>query len=208
MQIKEATKIVGGLSVPSKMPCFGYSISAKRCVTGSKLVDTKGSVCEGCYALKGRYGFDNVQNAMERRFESLSDPRWISAMVTLINKKAKGFFRWHDSGDLQGAWHLDMIASVATQSPNVQHWLPTREYGFVREFVEGGGIIPDNLTIRLSAYMVDGPLPTAAAERLGVLTSGVSATDYNCPASKQENQCKDCRFCWDKEVPNVSYHKH
>ena len=59
--IKEAEAAVGGLSKPSKMPSFAWSISARRCQTGSKLVNVKGSVCEGCYALKNRYLFNNIQ---------------------------------------------------------------------------------------------------------------------------------------------------
>ena len=53
--IKQALDIVGGLSAPSKMPCSSYSISATRCVTGSKLAKIEGTVCHNCYALKGNY---------------------------------------------------------------------------------------------------------------------------------------------------------
>ena len=53
--IKEAELAVGNLSRPSKMPSYAWSISARRCNVGSKLAKVKGSVCEGCYALKGRY---------------------------------------------------------------------------------------------------------------------------------------------------------
>ena len=35
--LKEAETAVGGLSAPSKMPSYAWSISAKRCNTGSKL---------------------------------------------------------------------------------------------------------------------------------------------------------------------------
>ena len=36
-------------------------------------------------------------------------------------------------------------------------------------------------------------------------------TDPNkatCPAPKQDNECKDCRACWDKKVKNVAYLAH
>ena len=45
---KELEKIVGGLSKPSKMPGPAYNLPASKCITGSKLVKIKGSVCEGC----------------------------------------------------------------------------------------------------------------------------------------------------------------
>ena len=94
---KEAKKITGGLSAPSKMPGPAYNLPAQACITGSKLVKIPGSVCHGCYALKGRYRFKNVKDALSRRLASIMDPRWIEAMVVLIDKEP--FFRWHDSGD-------------------------------------------------------------------------------------------------------------
>ena len=64
---KELEKIVGGLSKPSKMPGPAYNIPAWNCITGQKLVKIPGSVCSGCYAMKNRYRFTNVREAMDRR---------------------------------------------------------------------------------------------------------------------------------------------
>ncbi len=88
---KEASKITGGLSKPSKMPGPAHNLPAARCITGAKLVKVPGSVCAGCYALKGRYRFKNVQDALNRRLKALEDPRWVEAMVVLI--KDHKFFR-------------------------------------------------------------------------------------------------------------------
>ena len=52
---KEARQITGGLSKPSKMPGPAHNLPAQACKTGAKLVKVPGSVCAGCYALKGRY---------------------------------------------------------------------------------------------------------------------------------------------------------
>ena len=51
---KEAEKIVGGLSKPSKMPGPAYNLPASACITGQKLAKVPGSVCAGCYALADR----------------------------------------------------------------------------------------------------------------------------------------------------------
>ena len=208
MTVKQALELVGGLSAPSKMPCYGYSIPARHCKQGMKMRDIEGSICSKCYALKGRYAFDNVQNAFDRRFDSLQHPEWVATMAFLILKKEKsGFFRWHDSGDLQGQWHLSNIAQVAALTPHIQHWLPTREYAMVREWLANNDC-PPNLVIRLSALMFDGKAPEGLAKRLGVQVSGASASAFTCPASKQENKCGDCRACWDGNTFNVSYKKH
>jgi len=55
MLIKEANKIVISLSKPDKMPGFAYGLPAWECKTGSKLAKVPGSVCHGCYAMKGNY---------------------------------------------------------------------------------------------------------------------------------------------------------
>ena len=122
MKPAEAWEMVGGLSAPSKMPCHGYSIPARRCITGSKLAKVPGSVCAGCYALKGRYLFGNVQSALERRFASLENPEWVDAMVIAITHFEKsGFFRWHDSGDIQSLIHLEKIVSICQQKIGRAH---------------------------------------------------------------------------------------
>ena len=55
MKLKEAKEITGGLSAPSKMPGYAYNLPAWKCITGVKLQAVPGSVCAGCYAMKGRY---------------------------------------------------------------------------------------------------------------------------------------------------------
>ena len=209
MKTSEALDIIGGLSSPSKMPCYGWSIPARHCITGKKMARVSGSICSVCYALKGRYAFENVQDCLERRFQSLTDTRWIDAMTTaILNKEKSGHFRWHDSGDLQGVWHLQMIVEVCRRTPSIKHWLPTREYAIVRQYIDEGGQIPDNLTVRLSALMFDGPAPESLAKRLGIQVSGASESAFTCPASYQANKCGSCRACWDRDTFNITYKKH
>ena len=211
--IKALQMQVGSLSNPSKMPGFGYSTPAKDCQTGSKLAKIVNSICSICYAKKGRYVFPNVQNAMQYRLDSLNKIDWIDCMVELISKKQsklpegqREFFRWHDSGDIQGVWHLEKIAEIARRLPEINFWLPTREYRFVREWL-ATATKPSNLQIRLSAYMIDGKPPTELANRLGLTTSGVSQNGFNCPAPKQDNACGDCRACWTSDE-NINYKSH
>ena len=209
MNLELAQSIIGGLSEPSKMPCYGFSIPASRCKTGSKLRKVAGSVCSICYALKGRYVFGVVQNALERRFSKLSHPQWVKAMAFLINTLEKsGYFRWHDAGDIQSLTHLQRIVRVCKATPHIKHWLPTREYGIVAAYVRKYGAFPANLNVRLSAYMMDGPPPSHLAKSLGVQTSGVLHEGFTCPAPNQGNKCLDCRACWITKIPNVNYKVH
>lgn len=124
------------------------------------------------------------------------------------------YFRWHDSGDLQSVKHLKNIVEIARKLPSMKFWLPTREYGIVKKWKQLGGILPKNLTIRLSAHMVNGPLPSKLAKELGVLVSGVHTKDKLptnatiCEARTRGNVCGPCRACWDKRVFATSYPKH
>lgn len=206
---KSALAYIGGLSSPSKMPCHGYSIPASKCITGRKLHQVEGSICSKCYALKGRYGFDVVRNAMMRRWRALKKARWVEAMTTAItNVEKSGFFRWHDSGDLQGIWHLENIVRVAENTPHIRHWIPTREYTTVSQYLAWHGGFPPNLTVRLSSLMFDGPPPTGLAQRLGLTVSGASKDQYDCPAPHQGGECGACRKCWDPSHTSVMYKKH
>lgn len=200
----EAEAIAGSLSKTSKMPGYSYGIPAQKCKVGTALQQVSGSVCSSCYALKGMYRFPNVQSAQARRFFGLQHPQWVEAMVFMIASKKGQFFRWHDSGDIQGMTHLNMIFEVARRTSSTKHWLPTREVGVLREFTHNGGIIPSNLTVRVSSAMIDGTELTSFQNTSTVVTNGTES----CPAHKQDNQCKDCRACWDPKVKNISYRAH
>ena len=211
MNKKEAKILTGGLSRPSKMPGYAYNLPATRCNVGSKLVKVSGTVCDGCYALKGRYRFRNVKEALERRYQAAkNNPGWIYGMVYLIQATKHKEFRWHDAGDLIDLQHLLRIFEVCKLTPDVKHWLPTREAQILSNI--DPRMVPDNLIIRLSATKVDGPAPkswpgtaTVVTDVIGPPTATVGA---RCPAPMQGNTCQDCRACWDKKIKNVSYGKH
>ena len=199
MKTSEAWDLVGGLSKPSKMPGWAYGIPAKECKTGSKLRLVKDSVCYNCYALKGCYVFKVVQEAQYRRLASIKHELWTGAMALLINSKKSKEFRWHDSGDIQDEAHLLKIFAVCKLTPDVKHWMPTRE-AWVKHFLPE---CPDNLVIRFSMPMIDQPAAGGWDNTSTVVTAGAT-----CPAAKQNNECKNCRACWDKSVKNVAYGKH
>ena len=207
MNTKEALKIVGGLSKPSKMPGWAYGLPAAECKTGSKLVDVEGSTCQGCYANKGCYVFAVVQAAQYRRLEAIRHPQWVNAMAALINSKKSKYFRWHDSGDVQDPEHLLKIFEVCRLTPETSHWLPTRE-AWTKKYLKDK---PDNLVLRFSMPMVDQTPAKSWPNVSTVMTKDqpwFGATSVACVAPDQDNECKDCRACWDPSVKNVTYWKH
>lgn len=207
--IKQAEDLVGGLSKPSKMPGYAYGLPASRCITGAKLAKVAGTVCSKCYALKGRYGFKNVQDAQERRFKTITHKLWADAMIYLMHKRKIEWFRWHDSGDIQSAEHLARIAYIAERCPDTNFWLPTRERGFVKKFLSKHSV-PKNLVIRISDTNIeDGPRSPPGVDIIATTSSVVtSKADASCPAYTQGGICGDCRMCWDPKVVNISYPQH
>jgi len=197
---KAAEAIAGVLGRPSKMPGYAYGLPAYQCKAGMALTAIRNSVCSNCYALKGRYVFDKTQKAMEYRFNSLTHPQWVEALTFMIKKRGNKYFRWHDSGDLQGLWHLKNIIEVAKNCPEINFWLPTREYHIVRQCLEE---IPPNLIVRVSGTMINGSAPSWFPH-----TSTVVSENPTCPSHKQNNRCEDCRACWDPTISNISYLRH
>ena len=212
-------RIIGGLSAPGKMPCASYSLSAFKCRTGSALRKVAGSTCSSCYACTGAYRFPGTIAAMQRRLDSLTDPRWVAAFVRVLSAKRNRYFRWHDSGDLQSLNHLRNIVTVARETPHIAHWLPTREFGIVREYLRTYGDFPHNLCVRVSAAMVDSSAPGDIVNTSEVCTNPPAdplADAFegrrHCPAYKQGGKCDGevikCRSCWSRNTRTIIYPLH
>lgn len=156
----------------------------------------------------------NTANTLHKRLALMSQVGWAKAMIQKIREEEHtGFFRWFDSGDLQSLKNLEDIVRIALALPHIKFWLPTKEYKIVLEYLERHATFPVNLTVRLSAYMVDKAGPNSLATDLGLTTSEVhsessSPAGYVCPSSKQGNKCLDCRACWSPSVKTVSYRLH
>ena len=211
ISIKTAQAVCGSLTQTSKMPCKSYSLPTEACKTGYKMAKQAGSVCASCYADKGLYALyaNRVKPAQFARLDSLSNPLWVDAIVSLIGSDK--FFRWHDAGDLAGLWHLEKIARVAQLTPKTKHWLPTREYKIIGDYIKAGYSIPVNLFVRLSAMYPDRPVtvPAALQNIAGITTSHVHTSGdpiQACNAPNQDGECRDCRKCWTME--NVTYKMH
>ena len=156
------------LTNTGKMSNGSFGFSASNCNAGGYLKKLANSICSICYGDKGCYAFKNYKTKSKRTIESLSKTFWKEAMLFIIKHKEFKEFRWFDNGDLQSDKMLRDIFYIAEHTPDVKHWLPTKEYRMVRRVIEGGLHKPDNLDIRLSAFNIDGSPPLKLARRLGV----------------------------------------
>lgn len=217
--LKEAQKITGKLSNRnSKMPGSTFAISAKHCNVGGKLVNVKGSVCDRCYAIKlqklrpsvDKGWTDNYLAAT--RMIATSPDKWAAGAAFQIKRMAaksgEMYHRWFDSGDLASVDMLGAICKAAELTPDISHWLPTREAKIVKDFRAAGGVVPTNLIIRISSTMIGDKPISGHANTSTVHSKGDTPAGHICPASHQGGNCGDCRACWTHSVPNVSYPLH
>jgi hypothetical protein len=104
---------------------------------------------------------------------------------------------------LHGAGHLANICAVAEATPDVRHWIPTREYEDVATYLGAGGLIPSNLAVRLSAHYVgqiaEVPsvlrhLPTSTTHPKGEAPPLKKKGAIVCHAIDSDvNMCRNCR---------------
>lgn len=234
LTLRDAKQIIGSIGFPTKMPGTSYGLPASACVAGAKLAKVSGSVCSKCYALSDRHAWINPVKAQHRRLVAIQHPDWVDAMVLLLrhihakpefridlgikNAKARGiirfrynqsgFHRWHDSGDIQSADHLAKICDVSRQTSRIKHWLPTQELGMVRAYLNGGGSIPSNLTVRVSSVLIDDDVRRSWHLTCSVFVDRAPSHSHVCPAPQQGHRCDACRACWSPDVSHVAYRMH
>ena len=220
--LKSAIEIAGMVSKGnSKMPGSTFPLDSFSCNVGSRLAEVKGSTCAECYARRIQKMRPSVdigwsKNQIKTEQTLAIDPTlWEAAVLFQIRRMGFDEHRWLDSGDVPNVQFLASVCEVARQTPDIAHWLPTREVKILLDFVKEYGVhyIPDNLNIRVSSPMVDDkPLP-AFTNMPRITTSTVhnkqtKPVGHVCPARTQNNECGPCRACWSDTVDNVSYPKH
>lgn len=218
MTLRGAADVAGAVSTRnSKMPGSSFALPASTCKTGGKLAEVEGTVCHKCYAAKIETRYPSVRmgwgaNYLKATTMIAQAPaKWADAMAFQVRhaavKTGQPYHRWFDSGDLQSVEMLAAIVLVCERTPDIKHWLPTREATIVRDFLAAGGVFPSNLVVRISSTKV-GDGPRNADHTSTVHRKGNAPDGHVCPASKQGNACGDCRACWSKAVGNVSYPLH
>ena len=210
-EIKARVKAKPKLSNTSKMPGKSWSTSARETCPGARNPDgSPVSACEFCYALTGAYNFPGTIAARKHNEQDWQEDGWVYMMVKAIGK-AK-FFRWFDSGDVYSPILAGKIWAVIVETPNCQHWLPTRAYK------DPAILYHLERIARLRNAVVRYSSDSRTGERLDFgLNSTIiqSAEDFIpekgyslCRSGERGGKCGSCRACWSKAVETVAYVHH
>ncbi len=201
------------ISKASKMPCPSWSLPAWFTCPGARQPDgSPTEACSKCYALQGRYLFRNVREAREHNRSDWQRSGWVSDMVEII--KGEKFFRWFDSGDIYSVKLAQKILAVCVNTPDTQHWIPTRSYKIPKmEKVLGALACLDNVVVRWSADNIDDHKAFGReAEHSSVIVSNTPRKlrkgSVLCEAYSRGGKCGSCRSCWSKSVDTILYPIH
>lgn len=152
-----------------------------------------------CYAKKLERMRPSVRAAYRTNFDLLSSDEntyWREVEASIMMSR---FFRYHVSGDIPDANYFARMVEVAERNTHCEMLCFTKKYGIVNEFLDGGGVIPQNLHVIFSGWRgleMENKygLPEAHVRyRDGTTTAGIAAKHCG-------GNCTECAItdggCW------------
>ena len=185
-----------------------WSLQAVETCPGSIGADGKlVPACQGCYAVGGNYRFQNVKAPRIANRGDWKRDEWVGDMVNALHNDR--YFRWFDSGDVYDVRLAKKIYLVMLNTPNVQHWLPTRMHKFpkFKGILAAMQALP-NVMVRPSSDSVTGEYVAGIHGSTIVPDKEPRAGVTLCHAANNEGKCGPCRACYSKDVPVIGYLAH
>lgn len=165
-----------------------------------------------CYALKSHYlDYHKIFNDTINFFLLNARPDDFRAQIrAFFALNPFNFCRWFENGDLFSVENLETFSKIALENENITFLLMTKKTEFVNAFIDAGGVIPNNLIIRLSDDAIDGikslnphNLPTTDIIKPG---SPIPAGCIRCPGVK--TGCAACRACFNAKIKRILFDLH
>jgi len=181
--------------------------------------------CEGCYAMKGRHVFYNVQSLFLMnwnllvQFEALGKKGikpCADSLGKMIPKKAK-IFRIHESGDFHSQFSISVWIEVIKSRPDVTFWAYTRSFNLgYKNIVK----LPNfSLLVSIDDYNIVEAKKFATKYKLKLAygpwdkDKDLPKRSFVCPATNGKAEmagaCEKCKLCFSgKTVKDVVFIKH
>lgn len=208
--VSERNSKLGNIPSFSVLPGSApLSTKAGRVVSSVPGTCSNCELCEGhCYAIRYTKARPSVAAAYERNTLLLrEDPerlgRFIVAAIMMFDRP---LFRWNVAGDIDSAEHMQMVANVCAQTPNVKHAIYTHNIKYVTDYMNKFGPI-SNLAVNWSIEYKPDEEERATAAKYGFQFfaydnhSGRFSECAHCPAVDENGertgfQCYTCQRCY------------
>ena len=208
------------LSQPSKLECFSFALDiietgcAERCQYGKS---------ESCYVIGNRFRENSPSRKAKkaRNFKLANSKDFVKILTSQIKLTKQRIFRWFDSGDFFSLEFFKKVMQVCKNfidkdgKSSVNFWCPTSRDDLLNQYLAEGGVIPDNVTLRLSAPTPNTPFHEGIIEfysKWKNITFSETTTDPNlatCHASLVEgSSCGDCEDCFSTTHKKTVYAIH
>lgn len=101
--------------------------------------------CQSCYAMQGRWLFDNVRRSLARNLEAARSPSFATDMVAEIRRRKAAVVRVHSSGDFFSRAYARRWLTVMRELPGVTFYFYTRSWriGSIRPVLEEMAALPN-----------------------------------------------------------------
>lgn len=124
------------------------SVSLPACIT----CNPNAPCFSKCYALRMERRYKNTRTAYARNLNILQEDArayWLQVKAAAMVTR---FFRYHVSGDIPNIEYFNNMIQLAQELPGTQFLAFTKQYNIVNEYLNNGGVIPDNLKILFSNW--------------------------------------------------------
>lgn len=168
-----------------------------------------------CYGNKGRFRYPNVK---ERHTNNLNEyiinpEEYFKGIKLSISNGTLtyNYFRWHAVGDIVDSEYFAGMVKLANELPQTSFLAFTKKYQIVNEFIERGGVIPDNLHIVFSAWGTDLQVVNPHNFPIAHVRFKDETKNINIPADAKEcsGDCTNCLKCWSiGRGESVVFNKH
>ena len=105
-----------------------------------------------CYAAKISRLYKNTAAAYDRNLNILKEDSARYWEQVKQGAKMARYFRYHVSGDIPNAEYFKQMVKLAHELPNTNFLAFTKQYNIVNEFLNNGGVIPENLKVIFSNW--------------------------------------------------------
>ena len=182
------------------------SVSLPACVT----CNPEAPCWQGCYAVKIARLYKAADAAYKRNLSILEEnPASYWLQVRAAASMAR-YFRFHVSGDIPNKEYFHSMISLANGLKETKFLVFTKQYHIVNEYLNGGGVIPQNLKVIFSNWGVwkcENPHKLPVCE---VIFKGDMVPDQwkICGGNCTECACRGVG-CWEvKQNETIAIYKH